>query len=158
MRPARRARTVLSRLSLTRQVALLSLLPMIALGLILARVLQSQVVDRTLADATRSARIITRLGVQPTLTPQNLRHGLSPREIRDLDNRLNEPLVGQDLARIKVWNGNHTIVYSEEHSLIGSSPGPATTSRRRWTATPMAPSSSIPRRTRRRRARSASAS
>ena len=125
MRPARRARTALSRLSLTRQVALLSLLPMIALGLILASVLQSQVVDRTLTDATRSARIIARLGVQPTLTPQNLRNGLSASEIRDLDNRLNEPLVGQDLARIKVWNGNHTIVYSEEHSLIGSSPEPS---------------------------------
>src|SRR6185437_10080838 len=26
---------------------------------------------------------------------------------------------------IKVWNGNHTIVYSEEHSLIGSSPEPS---------------------------------
>ena len=61
---------LIGRLSLTRQVALLSLLPMIALGLILARVLQSQVVDRTLADATRSARIIARLGVQPRLTPR----------------------------------------------------------------------------------------
>ena len=87
--------------------------------------LQSQVVDRTLTDATRSARIIARLGVQPTLTPQNLRHGLSAAEVADLDSRLNEPLVGQDLARIKVWNGNHRIVYSEDHSLIGCSPEPS---------------------------------
>ena len=120
-----RPKSLIGRLSLTRQVALLSLLPMIALGLILARELQSQVVDRTLADATRSARIIARLGVQPTLTPQNLRTGLSPQEVRGLDARLSEPSVGQDLARIKVWNGAHQIVYSEDHSLIGRAPEPS---------------------------------
>jgi diguanylate cyclase (GGDEF)-like protein len=125
MRLAGRARAWISRLSLTRQVALLSLLPMIALGLILARFLQSQVVDRTLADATRSARIIARLGVQPTLTPQTLRAGLTPAQVRELDSRLNEPSVGQDLARIKVWNAAHQIVYSEDHSLIGRAPAPS---------------------------------
>ncbi len=125
MRVLGRSKTLIGRLSLTRQVALLSLLPMIALGLILARVLQGQVVDRTLTDATRSARIIARLGVQPTLTPASLREGLDAAQVRDLDARLNEPSVGQDLARIKVWNGAHEIVYSEDHSLIGRSPVPS---------------------------------
>jgi diguanylate cyclase (GGDEF)-like protein len=106
-------------------VALLSLVPTIALGLILARVLQSQVVERTLADATRSARIIARLGVQPSLNPQNLRDGLASSDVRALDSRLNAPAVGQDLARIKVWNARHTIVYSEDHSLIGQAPQPS---------------------------------
>jgi diguanylate cyclase (GGDEF)-like protein len=125
MRLLGRAKTLIGRLSLTRQVALLSLLPMIALGLILAHVLQGQVVDRTLTDAGRSARIIARLGVQPTLTPATLRSGLDPAQIQDLDNRLNEPSVGQDLARIKVWNAAHEIVYSEDHTLIGRSPAPS---------------------------------
>ncbi len=120
-----RAKSLIGRLSLTRQVALLSLLPMVALGLILASVLQGQVVDRTLTDATGSARIIARLGVQPTLTPASLRGGLDAAQIRDLDTRLSEPSVGQDLARIKVWNATHTIVYSADHSLIGRSPAPS---------------------------------
>ena len=149
---------MIGRLSLTRQVALLSLLPMIALGLILASVLQTQVVDRTLSDATRSARIIARVGIQPKLTPQNLRHGLSAAEVAELDRQLSAPLVGQDLARIKVWNGNHTVVYSEDHSLIGRRPSRATTSRPRSPAIPTAPSSSTRRRTARRPARSGSAS
>ncbi len=76
MRPLRRARSMIGRLSLTRQFALLSLLPMVALGVILANVLQTQVVDRALSDATRSARIIARVGVQPKLNPQNLATGL----------------------------------------------------------------------------------
>jgi diguanylate cyclase (GGDEF)-like protein len=119
MRPFRRARSAIGRLSLTRQVALLSLLPMVALGLILASVLQAQVVDRALSDATQSARIIARVGVQPRLNPQNLRDGLAPEEIATLDRVLGDPEVGRDLARIKVWNDWHTIVYSEDHSLIG---------------------------------------
>jgi diguanylate cyclase (GGDEF)-like protein len=125
MRPLRRSKTWIGRLSLTRQVALLSLLPMIALGLILAHVLQGQVVDRTLTDASRSARVIARLGVQPTLTPATLKNGLEKAQVEDLDNRLGEPSVGQDLARIKVWNAAHRIVYSEDHSLIGRSPEPS---------------------------------
>ena len=119
MRLLRRARSAIRRLSLTRQVALLSLLPMLALGLILARVLQTQIVDRALSDATRSARIIAAVGVQPKLTPQNLAHGLAPGEVAALDRELSAPAVGRDLARIKVWNARDTVVYSEDHSLIG---------------------------------------
>ncbi len=119
MRPLRRVRSAISRLSLTRQVALLSLLPMVALGVILGRVLQSQVVDRALQDATRSARIIARVGVQPRLDPQNLGRGLSAADVAALDRVLGDPQVGRDLARIKVWNTGHQIVYSEDHSLIG---------------------------------------
>ncbi len=125
MRLFGRLRGLIGRLSLTRQVALLSLLPMVALGLILGHVLQAQVVDRTLTDATRSARVIARLGVQPTLTPASLQKGLDRGQIDDLDSRLNEPSVGRDLARIKVWDSAHTIVYSEDHSLIGRSPVPS---------------------------------
>ena len=92
---------------------------MIALGLILGRVLQTQVVDRTLSDATRSARIIARVGIQPKLNPHNLAHGLSAAEIAWLDHELSAPAIGQDLARIKVWNAQDRVVYSEDHSLLG---------------------------------------
>jgi diguanylate cyclase (GGDEF)-like protein len=125
MRLTRRLRRVAGRLSLTRKVALLSLLPMLALGLVLARVLQAQVVDRTLADATRSAAIIAHLGVQPKLTPQSLRDGLSRPTIRALDRELSAPSVGRDLARIKVWNARHTVIYSEDHTLIGRTLAPS---------------------------------
>jgi diguanylate cyclase (GGDEF)-like protein len=106
-------------MGLTRQVALLSLLPMIALGVILARVLQTQVVERTLSDATRSARVLASVGVRPKLNPRNLSHGLSAAEVASLDRTLSDPAIGRDLARIKVWNAADTVVYSEDHSLIG---------------------------------------
>src|SRR5579871_759921 len=109
-------------LSLTGQVALLSLIPIVALGLVLARVLQSQTVDRSLADAGESAQLVARLGIQPRLDPRELRDGLSARDIRQLDEQLRARSVRRDLARIKIWNRAGRIVYSDDHQLIGRSP------------------------------------
>jgi diguanylate cyclase (GGDEF)-like protein len=115
----------LRQLSLTRQVALLSLLPIAALGVILAHVLQTQITARTLADAGQSARLIARVGIQPKLSPRDMRNGLSPAGIRALDEQLRTPSVAQDLARIKIWNAQHKIIYSEDHSLIGRTLAPS---------------------------------
>ncbi len=116
MRPRRR------RLSLTGQVALLSLIPIIALGFILARVLQAQIVTRTLADAGESAQLIARIGIQPRLTPHDLRYGLTAEGVRTLDRQLRARSVTRDLARIKIWNNHGRIIYSDDHALIGRSP------------------------------------
>jgi diguanylate cyclase (GGDEF)-like protein len=112
-----------ARLSLTGQVALLSLIPIVALGFVLARVLQTQIVQRSLADAGESAQLVARLGIQPRLTPGELYHGLSARGIRVLDEQLHARSVTSDLARIKIWNNGGRIVYSDDHALIGRSPG-----------------------------------
>jgi diguanylate cyclase (GGDEF)-like protein len=109
-------------LSLTGQVALLSLIPIVVLGFVLARVLERQIVTRTLADAGESAQLIARLGIQPRLTPHDLRDGLSARGIRELDEQLRARSVQSDLARIKIWNNHSQIVYSDDHTLIGRSP------------------------------------
>jgi diguanylate cyclase (GGDEF)-like protein len=113
------------RLSLTRQVALLSLLPIVALGFVLARVLQTQIVTRSLEDATVSADIIAHIGIQPRLSPQDLRGGLTPAGVRALDQQLSARSVTRDLARIKIWNAHHTVVYSDVHSVIGRTLAPS---------------------------------
>jgi diguanylate cyclase (GGDEF)-like protein len=111
-----------ARVSLTTQVALLSLIPIVALGFVLARVLQKQIVQRTLADAGQSAQLVARLGVQPWLTPGDLHRGLSAQSIHKLDEQLRTRSVS-DLARIKIWSAAGRIVYSDDHALIGRSLG-----------------------------------
>jgi diguanylate cyclase (GGDEF)-like protein len=111
------------RVSLTGQVALLSLIPIVALGIALAWVLHGQIIERTLADATQSASLVARLGVQPRLTPSELEHGLNAGGVRKLDNQLSARSVTRDLARIKIWNNKGLIVYSDDHALIGRHPG-----------------------------------
>jgi diguanylate cyclase (GGDEF)-like protein len=113
---------LLPHLTLTRQVALMSLVPIVALGFILARVLQQQIIARTLTDAGESAQLMARVGIQPRLTRSDLHNGLSARAIGELDEQLRAPLVKQDLARIKIWNNQGKIVYSDDHGLIGQSP------------------------------------
>jgi diguanylate cyclase (GGDEF)-like protein len=105
--------------SLTQQIALLSLIPIVALGFVLARVLQGQIVTRTLADAGQSAQLIAHVGVQSRLSPRILREGLSAREIRALDQALSGRVVTQNLARIKIWNSRYKAVYSDDPRIIG---------------------------------------
>jgi diguanylate cyclase (GGDEF)-like protein len=107
------------RLSLTQQVALLSLIPMVALGFILARVLETQIVTRTLADEDESAQLIAHLAIQPRLSPQDLKTGLSAQGVKALDEQLSGRSVTRDLARIKIWNAGHRVIYSDDHALIG---------------------------------------
>jgi diguanylate cyclase (GGDEF)-like protein len=125
MRPYRRGGRWLPHLTLTRQVALLSLVPIVALGLILARVLQAQIVERSLADADQSAQLIARIGIQPRLTPHDLRYGMSAADVRALDQQLRARSVTRDLARIKIWNAHDTVVYSDDHGLIGRTLSPS---------------------------------
>ncbi len=111
-----------ARLSLTGQVALWSLVPVVVLGFVLARVLQTQIEQRTLADAGQSAQLVARLGVQPWLTPRDLHEGLTAQTIHTLDVQLRTRSVS-DLARIKIWSAAGRIVYSDDHTLIGRSLG-----------------------------------
>jgi diguanylate cyclase (GGDEF)-like protein len=107
------------RLSLTQKVALLSLVPMVLIGLILTRVIATQIDARSLENATQSARLIANLGIQPRLTPSELRNGLSAHEIRDLDQQLRRRSTTESLVRLKIWNSAHVVVFSDKHSLIG---------------------------------------
>jgi diguanylate cyclase (GGDEF)-like protein len=118
-------RRLSAQLTLTRQVALLSVVPIAALGFILARVLQAQIVSRTLADETEAARIVAHIGIEPHLSPQDLRAGLTPAGIHALDQQLSARSVTQDLARIKIWNAHFKVIYSDDHSLIGRTLAPS---------------------------------
>jgi diguanylate cyclase (GGDEF)-like protein len=118
-RPRYRGARRLWHLTLTRQVALMSLVPIVALGFVLARVLQEQIVSRALSDADQSAQLIARIGIQPRLTPHDLRYGLSAAGVHSLDDQLHARSVTQDLARIKIWNTKDQVIYSDDHSLIG---------------------------------------
>src|SRR5919201_3476919 len=105
-------RGLAARLGLTTRVALLSLVPVIALGFILARVLEHQMVTRAIDDASSSAQLIARVGVQPRLTPRDLQRGLSRAGVRELDRQLRTRSTVHDLARIKIWNARHPVIYS----------------------------------------------
>ena len=116
-----------SKLSLLQKVALAAALPILVLGFVLQRGLEAQVRQRALANAVASTKLIATLGIQPQLSSAELTSGLNDQQVAALDHALAGATQGGQLARIKIWNRDATIVYSDDHSLIGrsSSDGPS---------------------------------
>jgi signal transduction histidine kinase len=98
---------------------LLALLPVVALGAVLAHVLNADVQQRYLDTSRTSATLITQVGIQPLLNSQQLTSGLSRTEVLQIDDKLQGAAVSQEVSRIKVWNRAGTIVYSDNQVLIG---------------------------------------
>jgi len=99
--------------------ALLSLLPVVALGIGLGEVVSSGVQQQHLADANRNANILAQAGIQPLLVPEDLTGGISGARLDQLDNSLRGVAFGKVVARLKIWNRQNVVVYSDNRSLVG---------------------------------------
>ncbi|MDQ3867571.1 MAG: EAL domain-containing protein [Actinomycetota bacterium] len=97
---------------------LVSLVPIVVIGLVLAHFLRAQVRARALQQATTATSLIARVGIQPRLTREAMEEGLSIIRLTDLDVAI-QTGPGADIARVKIWNKDREIVYSDDHSLIG---------------------------------------
>ena len=109
----------LPRLSLLGKFAVASLIPIVLLGLVLAKTLQIQIRNQALTNARQLAATIARLDIQPQLTPDDLTRGLTPERLRQLDHVLHAGLVGEEIARVKIWSRDLRVVYSDDPELIG---------------------------------------
>jgi signal transduction histidine kinase len=98
---------------------LLALVPVVALGAILAAELNADVQARYLDSEQTSATLITQVGIQPLLTAQELTDGLTSDMVLAIDDKLQGAAVSDEVRRLKVWNRAGTIVYSDNHALIG---------------------------------------
>jgi signal transduction histidine kinase len=98
---------------------LLALVPVVALGAVLAYELNADVQRRYLETARSSASLITQVGIQPLLNSQQVTGGLSQAEVAQIDDKLQGAAVSQEVRRLKIWNGGGTVVYSDNHALIG---------------------------------------
>lgn len=89
------------------------------LGVLLGRALNADVQQRFLDSSRTSATLITQVGVQPLLTAQQMTTGLTPAQVAQIDEELQGARASDEVRRLKVWNSRGTIVYSDNHSLIG---------------------------------------
>ena len=106
-------------LSLLGKFAVASLIPIVLLGLVLAKTLQIQIRNQALTNARQLAAAIARLDIQPQLTRDDLTRGLTPERLRGLDHVLHAGLVGEEIARVKIWSRDLRVVYSDDPELIG---------------------------------------
>jgi diguanylate cyclase (GGDEF)-like protein len=104
--------------SLLRRFALLSAVLIALLGALLGYVIRGNVRERALHESERAAQLVARLAIQPLLTPEQLASGLDDQGLHRLDRTL-AAARAEDVARIKVWNREGTIVFSDQPDLIG---------------------------------------
>ena len=113
--PIRRPRS-----GLLGTVALASALPIVALGLVLAHFLASQIHDRSLASAVRSAELTVRLGIEPHFTRSELERGLAADDRRALDAALRPATKGEPtVAEMQIWNARRHLIYSSAAPSVG---------------------------------------
>src|SRR3984893_19067809 len=93
--------------------ALLSLVPVVALGIGLGNVVNSGVQQQNLDDANRNATVLAQAGIEPLLIPSDLTAGISSARLDELDNSLRGIAFGKAVARLKIWNRQGVVVYSD---------------------------------------------
>src|SRR5512143_1688525 len=109
------------RLGLLGKFALASAVPLLVMGLVLGTYLAHRVRDRTLAQTAASAELIARVGFQSQITAQELQRGrLAGARKVALDKALASKRLEDGLARIKIWNRNGLVVYSDKQDQIGN--------------------------------------
>jgi diguanylate cyclase (GGDEF)-like protein len=108
------------RLSLLGQFSLLSLVLIVALGLTLAHALEEQIEHRALASAEQLAQITARVGVAPHLVSRDLTRPMSALRLAQIDTDLRQSgLDDAGLQRVKIFNTQAELVYSDDRRLIG---------------------------------------
>ena len=110
-----------SRISLLGKVALLSLVPVVALGITLGILLNNLIRDQVLGNARESAVLVSRMGVQPLLSPEDIEQGLSWQRLWKFDEALTSSGLNKRVEQIKIYNRDGDIVYSDNKALIGPS-------------------------------------
>src|SRR2546423_3095081 len=98
---------------------LLALVPVVALGAILGHELNVDLQQRYLETAQSSGILITQVAVRPLLNPQEVSGGLTAAQIAEVDDKLQGAAVHKDVRRLKIGNRSGTVVYSDNHSIIG---------------------------------------
>jgi diguanylate cyclase (GGDEF)-like protein len=104
--------------SLLATFAIVSIVPLAALGFGLFYFLEGQIRSRALDAARNSAMLVARSSVEPLALGDDLRAPLPQRLRNDLTASAKQ-LHGAGVVRIKVWNLRGKIVYSDQSELIG---------------------------------------
>jgi diguanylate cyclase (GGDEF)-like protein len=115
-----RLRARLLRTSLLLRFGLASALLVIGLGLALGWELNATVEDRALAQSELMVAGIGQLAVQPLLVREDFESGtVSPGSLERLEPAVADLIADGTVSRIKVFDGEGTVIYSDDPSIIG---------------------------------------
>jgi diguanylate cyclase (GGDEF)-like protein len=92
--------------------AIVSLVPVLVLGLVLMRLLANQSDQQGLAEGTKAASLVQRTAIAPVLQDVDLRHGLTPIERTALDDNASKIVQNGQVVRLRLRDLDGNIVYA----------------------------------------------
>src|SRR4051812_44845639 len=113
------ARFRVPRLGLLGRFTLLGVLATVALGLVLGAMLESQIRSRAIADASNSAELVARFGIEPQLSAAALKQGLSPEAVASLNALLRGGYTSSSIVAIEGKNTHGKVIYANHADQIG---------------------------------------
>jgi diguanylate cyclase (GGDEF)-like protein len=113
------ARGPLRRMSLLGKFSLLAFACLLALGLALGKVLNDQIQQHALREAEAGTEAAAHVVTRSQLTPYDLRSGLSPARMADLDYELKSDRGERTIERAKIFDRSGRIIYSDDRNEVG---------------------------------------
>jgi len=110
------------RLSLLARFAVITLAMVTVMGVVLAVLLERSIRERTESDARRTAEAAAQLGMIPAFGPDDLTANFAPLagdRTGAIARQLFQVGDGNQVVRIKVWNRQHWLVWSDNPGLVG---------------------------------------
>jgi putative nucleotidyltransferase with HDIG domain len=106
------------RFSLLTQFTLLGLVLTAGIIIILAYVLRERLVQNALEDVASATGEQADRIIAPNLDPADLT-ALSPDRFAKLDDLIRKELIGQQILRVRIWNRQGVLVYTDQKGLVG---------------------------------------
>jgi diguanylate cyclase (GGDEF)-like protein len=104
---------------LVASFAVLSSVSLAALGVALAVEIRARIQQDALRDARDVASVTARFGIQPQISPRALRAGLRGTSLDRVERALRAERLADRVVRVKVWNRQAQVVYSDDRRLVG---------------------------------------
>ncbi|HEY8771230.1 MAG TPA: EAL domain-containing protein [Thermoleophilaceae bacterium] len=114
------ARGPLRRMSLLGKFGLLTFVCLLALGLALGHVLGNQIERHALNEAEAATEAAAHVVAKSELSPSDLRGGLSPARMAELDYELKADRGERTIERAKIFDRSGHIVYSDDRGEVGA--------------------------------------
>jgi HD domain len=102
-----------------RRFSIAALIAFAGVGLGVGDLIASQIRSDSLHNATFHAEFVSEAIVAQALTAQELRQPLHGPQLKRFDRVIHEQALRSGVVRIKIWNADGVVLYSDESRLIG---------------------------------------
>jgi diguanylate cyclase (GGDEF)-like protein len=101
------------------EFGVVSLVPIVVLGLVVAQSLRGSIRDRALERAKQEAVSVAKLAIEPQLSAADLERGVPDEKRTHIDTALSEGSLGRRIVQVSVRNRASRVVYSTNRRTIG---------------------------------------